>query len=181
MSKIVIFLLSGKAESGKDTCAEYLLGSFGLEKPIHLSFGSRVKEVATSLGWDGKKDEKGRAMLQWLGDGVKQFNPTFWVDKTIEDIKSLSKEGYTVFIISDCRYKDEIIKIKEEFQGCVYPIRVSRPTHKSRLSEEQLNHRSECDLDDYPFEYVLHNNSNLASFERNIFNLIRNIRVIHYI
>ena len=178
----VVFLLSGKAESGKDTVAKILRGSFGLEKPVILSFGSYVKDVATILGWDGQKDEKGRALLQWLGDGVKQFNPDLWVNKTIDEMKRLHEENnVSIFIISDCRYVNEITRMKEEFGEMVFPIRIDRPNHKSQLTPEQLAHRSECDLDKYPFQLIVHNGSNIGSLERNVFQMIKNLRFRYYI
>ena len=182
MNDCVVFLLSGKAESGKDTVAKILRSSFGLEKPRVLSFGSYVKSVAEILGWDGQKDKNGRALLQWLGDGAKQFNPDLWVNKTIDEMKKLhEEENVSIFIISDCRYVNEITRMKEEFGEMVFPIRIDRPNHVSALTPEQLTHRSECDLDNYPFNYVVHNATNLATLERNVFQMVKNIRYLHYI
>lgn len=182
MRNVIVFLISGKAEAGKDTMTKILLETFAFEKPVHLAYATRVKEIARELGWDGNKDEKGRALLQWLGDGVSQFNPTLWVDIIIEQIKKLHEENNSsIFIISDSRYKVEIERMKEVFGDSVIPIRVNRPNHKSSLTPEQLSHKSECDLDDYPFDYEINNISNIATLERNCFQLLKEIRFKYYI
>jgi len=56
-----LYLISGKAESGKDTFTDVaiklLYPSFG--STARHAFAYAVKQIAKeSLGWDGEKDEK---------------------------------------------------------------------------------------------------------------------------
>lgn len=65
-----IVCISGKAQHGKDTTAkllEEILEAQG-NRVLIAHYGDLVKYVCkTFFGWDGKKDEKGRTLLQRVG------------------------------------------------------------------------------------------------------------------
>ena len=68
--KMKVILISGKAEAGKTTTAnfikEYLVNHQA--RPMLIPYGNYVKTTAKELlEWNGKKDEKGRELLQWWG------------------------------------------------------------------------------------------------------------------
>lgn len=156
MSKLAprIILFSGKAESGKTSAAKITkerLESLGL-KVVKLSYGDYVKQTAKMLfGWNGEKDEAGRALLQWWGtDKVRARCPDFWVDAAIR-LCGIIEDMYDFVIIDDVRYENEISRWA--LSGYDYiTIRVERPNHKSALTPEQLEHISETSLDDYGFD-----------------------------
>ena len=81
MAKII--LISGKGEHGKTTTARIIsnkLEENGKRVAI-VPFASYLKFVCKEyFGWDGKKDEKGRQTLQYVGtDVVRRKDPDFWV------------------------------------------------------------------------------------------------------
>jgi hypothetical protein len=152
-----IILISGKAEAGKDTTAEILkeiLYPFGLES-IRLAYGDYVKTTAREIwGWNGSKDEAGRALLQWWGtECVRQKEPTFWVDSVIRLVKVLPDNIDFVFI-PDVRFPNEITAWQEAGFDII-SVRVERPGHVSALNAEQLKHISETALDNWAFDVVL--------------------------
>ena len=70
---IKIFLISGKAESGKNTVADFI-ANYYMKSYIDknnfirgVAFADEVKSIAYNLGWDGVKDSKGRELLQQIG------------------------------------------------------------------------------------------------------------------
>lgn len=169
-----IILLSGKAESGKDTFYEsandYIMNYYGmLVSSYRVAFGDFVKDIAYQLGWDGVKDEKGRAFLQWIGDGARAFNPRIWIDKGINKIKSNmgynDTKAYT--FVTDCRYPNEIELTKEAFPNIPFVvIRVNKPTDNSLTTEQQEN-TSETALDDYTgFDCVITNDGTLEQYQK---------------
>lgn len=176
-NKTVIILLSGKAECGKNTVARIIREECKLSGSRLLSFAEPVKEFAKLLGWDGQKDEKGRAMLQWLGDGVKTFNPTLWATFAARKVIELKKLGYRCFIFTDCRYPDEISFFKERYSK-VFVVRISRSGHKSKLTEEQLKHPSECALDDYDFDATIFNYGTMANLEGSVKAAVNKIQIL---
>ena len=148
-----IVLISGKAEAGKDTVASILQGL--LSKTVRVAYGDYVKETAKELwGWDGNKDEAGRALLQWWGTTfVRERYPDFWANTTI----SLAEVVYGEFdymFVTDVRFPNEILNWwKHEMAPLT--VRVERPGHESKLTSEQRAHISETALDDWRFDVVL--------------------------
>ena len=56
---------------------------------MKVGMGDRLKYIATQyFGSDGKKDEKGRHLLQWLGTEIfRTKNPNFWTDSVLDMIE----------------------------------------------------------------------------------------------
>ena len=151
-----VILISGKAEAGKDSTFDILNRLIPDEfKKIRMAYGDYVKETAKQLwGWDGKKDEKGRALLQWWGtEYVRARYPDFWVE-TVVRLARVIKDEVNYLVITDVRFPNEITAWnKNEFD--VVTVRVERPGHENALTEEQRNHISETALDNWPFDITL--------------------------
>ena len=92
--------LIGLAGSGKDTAAE-ALGEFGYWK---AAFANHLKQLAYEFGWDGKKDERGRALLQDLGMAARKYNPDFWIEQLTWPTKGRSFSFPQVF--TDVRFQN---------------------------------------------------------------------------
>jgi hypothetical protein len=151
--------VSGKAESGKDTCADIM-------RDILYEQGYRVLVVHNAdllkficrnfFGWDGKKDQAGRELLQYVGtDRVRKQNPDYWID-FIVGVIDLFKSEFDWVIIPDTRFENEINRIKTAGYP-VYAVRVERPGHENKLTPEQRSHPSETSLDAYDFKYRICN------------------------
>lgn len=156
MDRIVLF--TGKAESGKTTSAKILkeyLEANG-KKVLFLNFADTLKFVAKEyFGWDGKKDEKGRDILQYIGtDVVRRKNPNFWVDFMGRFIWVFQDE-YDYFILGDWRFKNEYELLYDEWGVLTYRVRVIRTDYENQLTEKERNHPSEIDLDGYPVDYTI--------------------------
>lgn len=151
-----VILISGKAEAGKDSTFDIIKGLIPeSERAIRMAYGDYVKDTAEKLwGWDGKKDEKGRALLQWWGtEYVRARYPDFWAETVIRLARVIQDE-VDYLVITDVRFPNEIIAWNEnEFD--IVTVRVERPGHISDLTEEQCNHISETALDSWPFDITL--------------------------
>ncbi len=165
-----IYILSGKARSGKDAVASIIKSvceERGL-KHINLQYSFYLKEYAKKISdWDGNDDTKPRTLLQQLGTEIirEQIDELFFVKRMCSDIKVYSK-FFDVIIISDTRYKVEIDIPKENFD-LVRAISVVRPNVESPLTKEQQQHLSEIDLDDYDkFDYNIINDGDLEDLEK---------------
>ena len=85
----------------------------------------------------------------------------------IEDIKILSY-FFDVIIVSDARFKDEI-DIQRDIFKKIITIRVERPNFDNGLTEEQKNHPSEVDLDDYDkFDYYIINDESIKDLRPDV-------------
>ena len=165
-----IFLISGKAQHGKDTFANILYEELTLKghKVLLCHYADLVKYVAkTFFNWNGEKDERGRTILQYIGtDVVRQKRPNYWVE-FILDILDLFGENWEYVIIPDTRFPNEIDMVKQKYDK-VQHIRVERPNFTSTLTEEQLKHYSETALDDVIADIYVKNKGTIDELREDI-------------
>ena len=174
-----IFIIYGKARHGKDTVAGIIEEYYKNEKVINLQISSSLKEYAKKIsGWDGMDNEtKPRGLLQELGTEIirNQIDPLFFVKRTIEDLKVYSY-FYDVVTISDARLKPEVMMPKKEFDN-VYVIKVVRPNFDNGLTQEQQNHITETDLDDYTdYDYEIINDSTIEDLKIKVENILKEVK-----
>ncbi len=151
--------ISGKAQHGKDTFGGYLKEKLEKEKYKVQKIGvaDALKDMAyDDYGWNGKKDNNGRVLLQVLGQLIKQiYGKDYWVKKTIEKFE----DDTDFVIITDVRYLIEFSCL-EKVRGCFIPLKVTRYKNgkefDNELTEAQANHSSEVEWLRYKdFEFVL--------------------------
>lgn len=107
MDKIII---NGRACSGKDEIADYLVHSYGYKK---ITFATPIYDIAYKYFNMTTKD---RRLLQQIGEKMREIDPDVWVKAAYEEAKK-----YALCVISDCRRENEYIEgIKNGFT----PIRV---------------------------------------------------------
>ena len=164
MKKIV--LISGKMGHGKDTFANFLKSHLEKlnKKVCILHYGDYVKYCLSQYyGWNGKKDQAGRSLLQHFGtEVVRAKDPDFWVNTIINLINVLYDE-WDYFLIPDTRMENEIELVKDAFQDKVLTVRIERYNEDSSrylnpaFSLEQHFHITETALDYYHFDYYIDN------------------------
>jgi hypothetical protein len=182
----MIYLISGKKSSGKDTICSYINKKTLF--PV-LSFARPIKEITKHIlkipnyFFDQECKEKKLIKIHKYSKRSSldehQFDPEIYTSISVRSImqdigqyfrdvyskdfwietliNSVKKENLNSFIISDVRYNNEITKIKESFND-VISIRVERP---SVQPNQYSKHLSEVELDNYPFDYVINNNGTL--------------------
>ena len=165
-----VILISGKAQNGKDTTASILKQTLvdNGDRVLITHYADLLKYICTNyFGWDGKKDDKGRQMLQYVGtDVIRKQNPTLWVDFVAMILKYF-KENWDYVIIPDCRFPNEITRMIEAGFDTIH-LRVHRPNFESPLTQEQQNHPSETALDDFGADVYIENNSTLTDLKYKI-------------
>jgi len=165
-----IYIIGGKAKSGKNTFGTYLreeLKKYGY-KPCVMHLTAPLYSYAENyFAWDHQKDEKPREFLQKMGIEIiknKLHKNTFLLDRLIEDINILSN-FFDVFIITDARLKIEFETIKNNYQNTT-SIKLNRNHYNDFLTEEQRNHITETEIDTYNnFDYII-NNTSLTALEK---------------
>ncbi len=153
--------MSGKAEHGKTLAANILKShcdDAGL-KSIIVSFASYVKFISKQyFGWDGKKDEQGRAILQLVGtDIARKIEPDFWVNSMWDFIRVFCKD-YDYVFIDDVRFPNEINFFFNNGIPAV-SVNIFRLDFESSLTEKQKRHLSETALDNATFDIRIKSNS----------------------
>ncbi|NLL44416.1 MAG: hypothetical protein GX247_01955 [Mollicutes bacterium] len=168
----IIYIVCGKARHGKDTVAgmiREICEEKGL-KTINLQYSSYIKEYAKKISnWDGSEETKPRELLQKLGTEVirQNIDYLFFVKNICNDIRVYSY-FFDIITISDSRFKVEVDIPRENFDRVV-AIHIERPNFDNGLTEEQKNHPSEKDLDDYDkYDYRIINDGTLEELKEKV-------------
>lgn len=159
-----IICISGLARHGKDTFAGFLeqaLIQRG-KKVLVTHNADLLKFICKNFfGWNGKKDEAGRHILQYVGtDVIRQKEPTMWVDFLIHMMK-LFPDSWDYVLIPDTRFPNELARWNEEGFDMTH-IRVQRPNFDNGLTEEAKNHISETALNDTWPDILVNNDGTLS-------------------
>ena len=85
-----ILIINGKPRTGKSIFCNTAFQKCGLV--YCFSTIDEVKRLARYLGWDGKKDEKGRKFLSDIKDAVI-LNDIKRIHSMAENYKNLTKDG----------------------------------------------------------------------------------------
>ena len=156
-----IYVIGGKAKSGKNTLGENLkeeLKDYGY-KPCVMHITEPLYSYARNYFEYRDEDPKPREFLQKVGIEIireKMGKKQFLLNRLYEDIEILSN-FFDTFIITDARLTEEFESIKNHYQEVV-TIKLERNNYDNELTEEEENHITEKDIDNYhDFDYVIEN------------------------
>lgn len=157
-----IYVIGGKAKSGKNTFGEYLreeLKEYGY-KPCVMHITEPLYGYARNyFEWNGNDSDKPREFLQKMGIEIikeKMGKKDFLLNRLYEDIEILSN-FFDIFIITDARLVHEFESIKEHFSDVV-TIKLERNNYNDYLTEEEKNHITEREISEYNnFDYIIEN------------------------
>jgi len=173
MNKNIIGI-TGKAGSGKDTLANYLID----QGYIKLSFGSAVKDIVSIItGWprdfvEGTNKDRHlretlkhpdynktcRELMQYIGTDLfrNQLDDNIWVNIIKNKIKTDNENNK--FVISDVRFDNEAQMIKS-IGGCII--------HINRNDQIVSNHISENGIS-LNYDHCIDNNGSINDLYNNI-------------
>ena len=169
---MIVILISGKARHGKDTAASYmkeLLESPKFNSKVLIThYADLVKFVCEKyFDWEGKKDENGRHLLQYVGtDIVRANDPDYWV-RFVYDMAKMFSGKWDYMIIPDARFPNEISAFKAGEFDTIH-IRIVRDGFDDGMTEEQRNHASETALDSYKPDMTILNNGTMQDLRNKV-------------
>ena len=170
----VIFVISGKARSGKNKISTIISNYYTNKKTIAISFGHYIKDYAMRVSdWDGSENTKPRDLLQKLGIELikNKVNNKLFINRILEDIEIFSY-FYDIIIVNDARLVDEMEILKSKYPNSI-SIRVIRNNYDNKLTSEQKQHITEINLDNYNnFDYTIENDDKL---EEKIINILSEV------
>ena len=169
-----VIMISGKSGSGKDTFANFLRDELlqANKRVLTIHFADMVKEYAKLYyNWNGEKDEAGRTLLQQLGtDKVRAKYPTYW-GRLVAQFISATEKDWDYVLIPDLRFLNEYKTVLHYNQNYCNAVRITRyddnlqPWINPALTEEQQNHPSETDLDEWSFDWYIENAGSLEELQ----------------
>lgn len=169
MKKNLIYVISGKARTGKNVVASILNELYEKEnkKTVVISYASYLKDYAKKIvGWNGLEETKPREFLQNIGDLSREKNgENILIRRIIEDI-NIYKEYFDVIIISDARFEREITNIKDSFENVKTIHIIGRDNN---LEDKLKNHITESALDSYDlYDFEIENLTSIDDLKEKI-------------
>lgn len=180
--------LTGKARSGKDAIAEYLVANYRFKR---FAFGDGIREVCRQLypeQFEGRA--KPRALLQGVGQSLRAFDEDVWVKRTLYEINSAEnaveefKRCVTIHkplkwrelsvVISDLRQPNEYDALIRK--GFII-IRVTAPEDLriqrmiavgDAFNPDDLTHDTESYVDSFEVDYEITNAGTLSELHAQV-------------
>jgi hypothetical protein len=158
----VVFILNGKAGSGKDTFVElqkaYAQQRYRI-KVRGISTVDKVKEAARLLGWDGVKVPSSRKFLSDLKDLSTKFcdGPAKYCYEVADTLESNS------WLYIHCREPDEIDKMQKVLQKRMqcFTVFIRRPG-----VEDVVSNHADLNVEKFNYDFYVDNNSTLEIFAK---------------
>jgi hypothetical protein len=155
--------ISGKARSGKDTLADYMVNAYGWHK-VSLArplkdfckeyFGLTedqvngvLKEAPTHHRKPNGSFYTGREILCKVGQDMRNIDPNIWINRLKDEILKTPQAQMGTYVISDIRFINEAKWLQSYSHG--YVIRLERDVHLRGVDSKDI---SETQLDDYRFD-----------------------------
>src|SRR6185369_5554100 len=153
MRKLLLIVVNGYPQSGKDTfvnyCRKYLE-----DKDFHthnVSSVDPIKKAAKLIGWDGTKDDKGRNFLSELKDlSTKYYDFPFKHMLHEIETRRFPDEDHCFFF--HIREPEEIKKFVEYIGFPVTTIFIER-----KDSIKHLTNTGDANVKDYKYNYIIYN------------------------
>lgn len=142
--------IGGKMRVGKTTCAEHLVSCHGYRR---YAIADPIKDLArTGFGWDGRKDDRGRRLLQELGSAGRAYERRIWLRRFDE---WFAAHGDVPVVVDDVRLVNEV----EHFRRRRFLlIGLRRPTVPGGAGDAVLRaHETETELERADFDVVVVN------------------------
>lgn len=172
-----IYVVNGFPCAGKTTFEENIKRIVG-DNCYILSTITPIKQIATMVGWNGKKDLESRKFLSDLKDLLTEYNdyPFHYICDQIKHIEEewadygISPKSIVIFI--DCREPEEIKKLCGKLDAKSLLIR-----RASAENSETSNHADEGVLN-YNYDIVIENDGNLFDYANKAIDFAQNERLI---
>lgn len=173
-----IFLISGKAESGKNAVGEYIKEYYEEKKTkvIVTSFAKYLKIYAKEIiNWNGNENDKPRDFLQTIGIELikEKIDSKFLIKRMLDDLK-VYNHYFDIAVITDARFKEEIAAIKNNYANV---ITIYVDCNKNSLTPKQKKHITETALDDYHnYKYKISNNGSKKELKNIVINILKEVK-----
>lgn len=171
-----VILISGKAGHGKDTVAQIIKEELESQnkKVLIIKFGDPVKWFAREYyQWNGNKDIQGRSLLQYIGTEMMRSYDIYYWGRIVSEFIAANKD-FDIALIPDWRFRSEKEAIRAANKNC-HTLRVVRQNFiNPNMTEEQLHHVSETELDGELFEHYIYNDGTIEDLKESVKILLDN-------
>ena|SRR5690625_976863 len=194
-NKPIRIALTGRMRSGKSTIADHLWLKYDFAK---VSFGSPIRRIADEYfshlyeevtevceftGLETKKERKPRALLQNIGQLLRQIDEDVWIKQAESSVEVWQNyRDVHGIVIDDLRQPNEyewarennfvIIRVEAD-----EAMRLRRSEQEGdSFNEEDLTHDTEQHSDNFSVDYTITNDGDLDELERQVDEIMSDIK-----
>jgi len=180
--------ITGKANTGKNTLANYIAGHMSIQGPFHganfIAFADPIKEMIRQMFpkipkkhlygsskyrseiIPGAVNQDGnpltiRQLLIDLGTGVgRLYNKNVWLDVFDHTLAKVEKKAPTIVVVTDVRFRNEFDHLKNSgfFMVKLYRDEVAKIAHDTETNQDWIK--------DSEFDYIVLNNGTEEDLKR---------------
>jgi hypothetical protein len=164
-----------KKRVGKDTFCELVRKLYPHREIKRLAFADALKnevyerllkplDLEQSILDDPKVKDTIRPLMQGWGSLRREFfHPDYWIQIVFDKIKSDSNNEDSIYIITDCRFPNEINYLKSH-GGITINIK------RDSVYDPNETHISEIALDSYvdEFDFTINNDGTIEKYEESV-------------
>lgn len=168
-----LFVLAGKARSGKDSVGKIIKNYYHDKKVVIYSSTYYLKGYVKKItDWDGSDKDKPRSLLQGLGKTIKKDDPDIFIRRMREDI-DLLKEYCDIIVVTGVRLVSEL-EFFRKYGSIIIKVESNR---NNGLLLSQSNDVTETDVDKFVYyDYVVHNDGNKDDLSNNILTILKEVK-----
>ena len=159
-----VIVINGRGGVGKHSLIEFVADRYSVR---NVSSITPIKGIATEVGWDGDKDEKGRQLLADLKEAFVRYNDLPFNYLLKEHKKFIAVEQDVMFV--HIREASEIMKFRSEVE--CKTILVTRDIGRTDIVDT-----SEETMFDFDYDYIFDNSRPLEIAGAAFLKLIERIK-----
>jgi len=158
---------------GKTTAADRLVERHGFVK---YALAAPIKEIArTGFGWDGRKDARGRRLLQEIGTVGRNYAPDIWLDRFAARLAADAPERA---VIDDLRLAREAEFLRRLGFVCVLVTRPSEAIPAIDGGAGTAGHETETEIEGVGADAEIDNSGTFAALYERLDRLVAKMEAV---
>lgn len=165
MKKVLI--INGMGGAGKDTFVNFLKEFI---PTLHISIVDNVKQLAKSLGWNEKKDERGRKFLSDLKLAIDNYdNGNYkYITNIVKKFYNNQLDKPYELLCIDMREGNQIDMAKKDFAASTVFVDRKVPFISSNIADAGVY--------EYEYDYCINNNGSLIDLRETAFKFVEMLK-----
>lgn len=165
MKKVLI--INGMGGAGKDTFVNFLKEFI---PTLHISIVDNVKQLAKSLGWNEKKDERGRKFLSDLKLAIDNYdNGNYkYITNIVKKFYNNQLDKPYELLCIDMREGNQIDMAKKDFAASTVFVDRKVPFISSNIADAGVY--------EYEYDYYINNNGSLIDLRETAFKFVEMLK-----
>lgn len=149
--------VGGRMQVGKSTAADRLVDRHGFVK---YALATPIKEIAgRDFGWDGRKDSRGRRLLQEIGTVGRHYDRDLWLDRFA---RHLAADDAPRAVVDDLRLAREEEYLRDLGFVCVLVTRPAPLIPGTPGGQDAAGHETETEIEQVGIDAEIDNSGTFA-------------------